>query len=121
VFVSSPEKFADWYNVKIPDAYRKITADDVRLMTECKLIGRYRYYGRPDLETVRGVLQYEQLRENRPVQQDKEKNPPRCKICAQPLPPSPESRAGRPKEYCPGCEPHRSRWRQAKLRHRRRE
>jgi hypothetical protein len=63
VFVSSPEKFADWYNAKIPDACRKITADDVRLMIECHLIGGYRFYGRQDLETVRGVLQYEHLRE----------------------------------------------------------
>jgi len=75
VFVSSPEKFADWFNSKILNACRKVTADDVRIMTECNLIGRYRFYGRQDLETIRGILQYEQLRENRPVQQDKEKKP----------------------------------------------
>jgi hypothetical protein len=75
MFISSPEKFADLFNARIPDACRKITADDVRLMTKCNLIGRYRSYGRQDLETTRAILQYELLREHRPVQQDKEKKP----------------------------------------------
>jgi hypothetical protein len=75
MFVTSPEKFAEWFNAKIPGTNRKITAADVRLMTECNLIGRYRFYERQDLETIRGILQYEQLRENRPVQQAEEEKP----------------------------------------------
>ena len=63
MFITGPDDFAQWFNEKIPDACRKITSDDVSLLTDCKLIGRYNHYIRQDLETVRAVLQYEQLRE----------------------------------------------------------
>ena len=62
MFITSPDRFAGWFNEKIPHTCRKIITDDVRLMTECNLIGRHRFYGRLDGETVRGVFQYEQLR-----------------------------------------------------------
>jgi hypothetical protein len=101
---------------KSPAACRKITSDGVCLMTECKLIGMYRFYGCQDMETVRAVLQYEQLRGHRPIKQDKEKKPPCCKSCGQQLPPDPEVKFGRPKEYCNNCEPSRSKLRNRKWR-----
>ena len=54
MFITSPEAFADLFNIKSPGAYRKVTFDDVCHMTGCKLIDRYRFYGRQDLETIRG-------------------------------------------------------------------
>jgi hypothetical protein len=60
-----PDKFAAEVNAKLPGAHRQISADDIRDMTTCGLIGRYGYYIHLDLETCRAILQYEQLRENR--------------------------------------------------------
>jgi len=60
-----PEDFAAWFNKAIPGAYRSITAQDVQDMVTSGLIGRYGYYMQLDIETVRAILQYEQLRENR--------------------------------------------------------
>ena len=114
--ITRPDKFATWFNLKVPGAYRRITADDVRLLTECGLIGKYNYYGRLDLETVRGILRYEQLREKRlqrPAPDDAGEAPC-CKGCGQTL--SAESRVGRPKEYCAQCEPTRARLRSRKWR-----
>lgn len=62
--ILSPDRFAEWLNRVVP-AYRKITPEDARDLTECGLIGKYQYYGRADLETVRAILQYEQMREER--------------------------------------------------------
>ena len=59
------EDFVAWFNKTIPGACRSITTQDVRNMTTCGLIGRYGYYIHLDIETVRAVLQYEQLRESR--------------------------------------------------------
>ncbi|MBA7599411.1 hypothetical protein ES703_06444 [subsurface metagenome] len=59
------ERFAAQFNAKLPGAYRQITAQDVRAMTDCGLIRRYGYYIHSDLETVRAVLQYEQILEKR--------------------------------------------------------
>ena len=117
MFITSPEVFAEWFNIKVRGAYRKITADDVSLMTECKLVGIYGFYGRQDLETVRGILQYEQLREKQPIQQDEEKKLPTCKLCKQPLPPKPGGKPGKHKEYCSDCEPFRNKERQKHFRH----
>jgi hypothetical protein len=127
MFITSPEAFAEYFNTKIPDVYRKITVDDVRLMTECGLVGRYNYYIRQDLETVRGVLMYEQMREKLPEKQEKrpveksndvERSVTQCKSCSRPLPPEFDGKKGRRKEYCPECEPSRNRERQKKLRRR---
>ncbi|MFC1894058.1 hypothetical protein ACFLYR_08635 [Chloroflexota bacterium] len=97
MFVNSPKKFAAWFNEKYIGAYRRITTEDVREMTVCGLIGRYRYYSPPqDGETIRGILQYEQLREKRSEQgfaEDKFESP-ECKMCGQPLFPDPESKTG---------------------------
>ncbi len=119
---SDPKHFAEWFNHKYPGAYRQITYEDVKDMTDCGLIYRHKCYsGSEDGETIRGVLQYEQLRENRSLLQDKEKKPPTCRRCRQPLPPNPEDNSGRHKEYCSNCEPQRNRERQKKLMHRRRK
>ena len=120
--ITSPDEFAEWFNNKYQGAYRKINTEDVRDMTTCGLIGRYRYYSlSQDGETVRGILEYEQLREKRsakPTLEDKQE-PLKCKSCKQPLPPEPESKKGRPKEYCISCESFRNkerydRWRKRK-------
>jgi hypothetical protein len=74
MLITSTKASAEWFNEKIPDACRKITSDDVCLMIECKLIGMYRFYGCQDMETVRAVLQYEQLRGHRPIKQDKKRS-----------------------------------------------
>jgi hypothetical protein len=122
MFITSPEKFAEWFNKKYKGTHRQILTDDVKDMTVCGLVHRFGYYGEStDGETIRGILQYEQLRENRSLQQEKENKPPTCKICGQPLLANPQGTIGRPKEYCSGCERHRNRERQKKLRYRRNE
>lgn len=118
MFITKPEAFAEWFNEKIPDAYREITSDDVRLMTECKLIGRYDYYLRQDLETARALLQYEQLWQKRIQEQKTEdkSEPLKCKRCGQLLPHQYETQKGRPREYCQLCEPSRVKERNRKYR-----
>ncbi|MFC2004814.1 hypothetical protein ACFLUY_01175 [Chloroflexota bacterium] len=117
MFITHPEAFADLFNTKIPDAHRKITSNDVRLMTKGNLIYKYGFYGSQDLELVRGILQYEQLREYRPVPltSEDEPEPPKCKKCEQPLPYWPRGKRGRPREYCSECESLRIRDRQRKF------
>jgi hypothetical protein len=39
--ITSPEKFADFFNAKVPGAHRQITVDDVRDMVTCGLIGKF--------------------------------------------------------------------------------
>ena len=120
--ITSPEKFVTWLNLVVPGAYRTITTQDARDMTECGLIGRYGYYGRSDLEMVRAILQYELLREKRrqkPPMEQALLEPQQCKGCGKPLPTQPEAKKGRPKEYCASCESFRSRERYRKWRDRR--
>ncbi|MFC2042353.1 hypothetical protein ACFLTV_02515 [Chloroflexota bacterium] len=110
--------------MKYPGAYRQITGNDVEDMTISGLIGRYRYYSESlDGEIIRGILQYEQLREKRPaIQTTKDKlGPPTCKICEQPLPPEPENKTGRPKAYCSACETLRNQERKKKSRRQRKK
>ncbi|MFC1940218.1 hypothetical protein ACFLXO_06000 [Chloroflexota bacterium] len=121
---TNPDKFAAWFNSVVPGAYRKITAQDTRDMTECGLIKCYGgYFSRVDLETVRALLRYEQMREKRSAQEALEytKEPAKCKMCGQSLPPEPEDKAGRPKEYCSECESFRNNERQKKRRRRHRK
>jgi hypothetical protein len=65
MFINTPETFAEWFNVTYPSSYRKITGEDVRDLTVCGLIYRDgRYFSRDkDGETIRAILQYEQMRE----------------------------------------------------------
>ena len=107
MFITSPENFASWFNQTFPGAYRRITAGDVRGMTACGLICHYRTYSLSrDGETVRGILQYEQMREKQSTQPipKEEREPPKCKMCGQLLPIEQKRESGRPKEYCPKCE-----------------
>ena len=121
---TNPDKFAAWFNLVVPGAYRQITTQDIRDMTECKLLRCYGgYYSRTDLETVRALLQYEQMREKRSakVLREDKSEPACCKKCGQPLPSEPEGKKGRPREYCPSCESFRNaeryrRWRKKKRR-----
>jgi len=125
MFINSPNKFAVWFNEKYMGAYRKITAEDVRDMTACRLIGRYRSYSKSlDGETIRGILQYEQLRDKRSAIQTTEDKleSMKSKTCEQPLPPEPEkNKTGRPKEYCSGYESLRNKERKKKSRRQRRQ
>ena len=123
MFITSPEVFADLFNTKIPDAYRKVTSNDVRLMTECHLIGKYNFYIMDDLETVRGILEYEQLREKRPAQSTIENShePPKCKMCGELLHLQPSGKKGRLKEYCQQCQSARVTERYRRWRKKRKE
>ena len=108
---SNPEKFATWFNMKFPGAYRSITKDDIIDLTECGLIHRYGHFSlSQDLETIRAILQYEKLWEKRSERESAEDKlePPKCKKCKQPLPPKFEGKKGRPKEYCHSCESSRN-------------
>ena len=58
-------KFATRFNSLFPGAHRKITADDVREMAKCGLIGRHGYFEQLDLHTINGILGYELLRAQR--------------------------------------------------------
>ncbi|MFC1926216.1 hypothetical protein ACFLWV_00495 [Chloroflexota bacterium] len=85
-------------------------------MNKCGLIGRYGYYSPIDLETVRKILRYEQLREKRPKKIPKGSvcEPPLCKLCSKPLSPVPEGKKGRRRVYCLECQPKRVRLRYKK-------
>ena len=110
--LTSPDKFAAVFTTTFPGAYRSVTSQDVRDMTECGLIGKYgEYYYRTDLERVRAILQYEQMREKRSARCIKEEEPqlpPSCKMCGRLLITQSNGKKGRPREYCPGCESSRS-------------
>ena len=119
--ITSPKQFAEWFNAKVHGAHRQITVDDVRDMTTCGLIGRYGYYIQLDIETVRAILQYEQLRQNR-HKRDEIKDDDgaiHCRMCGAVLA-KPEAKRGRPVEYCPQCGPFRGRERNRKWRGRQR-
>lgn len=106
---SNAKRFADLFNAKLPGAHRQITVQDIKDMTDCNLIKRYGYYIHSDLETVRAVLQYEQLLEKRlkkPLNEEK-LILPRCKMCGGQLLVQLEGKKGRPREYCQKCEKSR--------------
>jgi len=111
MLIASPDKFAAEFNHMVPGAYRSIDAQDVRDMTHCGLIGRYGHYGRPDIETIRGILQHEELRQKRADKDTTVQNqePLRCKRCGKPLSYQQYGKKGRPREYCPACEAFRAR------------
>ena len=121
---SNPNRFAAWFNMTYQGAHRRITTEDVEDMTTCGLIGRYRYYSTSqDGEIIRGILQYEQIRETRSTQKATEDKlePPKCKMCGKTLPPQSEVKKGRPRQYCPSCQSSRAteryrRWRKRKRR-----
>ena len=123
MYITNPDKFAVWFSEKYPGAYRRITAEDVSDLTTCGLIGHHQYYSKSrDGETVRGILEYEQMMEKRFVKEtiDNNQESPTCKICSQPLPTETDNKIGRPREYCPECQSLRNKDRQKRLRRRRR-
>jgi hypothetical protein len=69
--ITSPERFANFFNCKVSSARRQVTVDDVRLLTECGLIKHYGFYDNTDLQTVIGILKYEQLREKKTKKETK--------------------------------------------------
>ena len=112
-----PDKFSDEVNAKLLGAYRQITADDVRDMVDCGLIGKYGYFINLDLETIRAVFQYEQLRTNR-QKRDEIKDDDgviHCRRCGVVLA-RPRAKRGRPNEFCDKCQPFRGRERHKKWR-----
>jgi len=120
-FRTNPDRFAKDFNAVVPGAYRRITPDDVRDMHDCDLIGRYYFYGHNDIETIRAILRYEELRkkriEKRPLNSMSDIRT--CRLCGMILPTEPIGKYGRPKEYCASCEPARSKTRYRKWRARR--
>jgi hypothetical protein len=117
-FIVRPEDFAEWFTKAIPGAYRSVTAQDVQDMTTCGLIGKYGFYGNLDLEMVRCILLYEQLRQNRQKRDEIRDNEGivHCRRCGVVLVPKPKAKQGRPSEYCADCEPFRGRERYRKWR-----
>ena len=114
-FITSPDKFADLFNIKVPGAYREITASDIRDMTTCGIIGRYGYFIHLDIETVRRILQYEQLRQNRQKRDEIRDSDGaiHCRRCGVVLDKT-DGKKGRPREYCPDCDRFRGRERRRK-------
>ena len=104
-----PEEFAKWFTKAIPGAHRQITTQDVRDMTTCGLIGRYGYYIHLDIETVRAILQYEKLRQNRQKRDELRDSEGimHCRRCGVALS-KPDGKCGRPREYCTDCESSRT-------------
>ncbi|MBA7634088.1 hypothetical protein ES703_41667 [subsurface metagenome] len=116
---SNAERFADLFNAKLPGAYRQITVQDIRAMTDCGLIRRYGYYIHSDLITVMALLQYERSIEKRMKPPEDKPQILCCKLCGEPLPTKPEGKKGRPREYCSKCESLRRKDRYRKWRTRR--
>jgi hypothetical protein len=122
VVTCGPEEFAEWFNERYPGAYRHIVTEDIKDLTDRGLIHHRGYYGgSSDGETIRAILQYEQLREKPLTQQRIEKMRPCCRRCGKPLILTLQDKPGRPKEYCPVCEPFRNKERQKLLRYRRKK
>jgi hypothetical protein len=122
IYTASPERFAEYFNKRMPGAYRQIGAQDVRDMTECGLVKRYGSYGNTDIQIVIGVLNYEQLLEKRKQKAIRleQSQPHHCRLCGEPLPTEPEGKKGRPREYCDACESKRAKdrnrtWRKRRL------
>jgi hypothetical protein len=60
--VADPAKFAVKFNFTVPGAHRLVTAEDIRQISQCGLIGRHGFFTREDLETVRGIILYEKMK-----------------------------------------------------------
>ena len=121
LYTTSPDKFAKDFSKTVPGAYRQISTQDIRDMTDCGLIKRYGSYSSTDLQTVIGVLRYEQLLEKRKQKtiEREQGQQHSCKLCGESLPPEREGKKGRPREYCDYCESKRAKERNSKWRKRR--
>jgi hypothetical protein len=108
--INNPKKFAAEFNQTVPNAFRKVDAEDIQYMTDCGLIRRYSgCYIRDDLQTVLGVLNYEHLQQNRQVRSEikDEDGTLHCKRCRTVLADQPHGSRGRPREFCEECEHER--------------
>ena len=76
-------------------------------MTEHGLIGKYKYYGPADLQTVRAILACEQLRYERSEKARLKNTPKTCKRCGELLLTQSDGKKRIPKEYCADCESFR--------------
>jgi len=117
--INNPDKFAKWFNSTVQGAYRQLTVQEAHDMTHVGLIGLYGgYYLHSDLETVRKLLQLEQLQQNRQVRSEikDEDGTLHCKRCHVVLPDQPNGQVGRPREYCDSCESARTKERHCKWR-----
>ena len=112
-----PEKFAAEVNARLLGAHRQIRVDDVRDMVNCGLIGKFDCFLDLDIETVRAILQYEQLLQARQKRDEikDEDGVIHCRGCDSALP-EPEGKKGRPREYCTDCESARATMRGRKWR-----
>jgi len=112
-----PDKFAAEVNAKLPGAHRQITVGDVKDMVVCGLIGKFDCFLDLDIETVRAILQYEQLRLDRRKRDEirDSEGIMHCRRCGVALS-KPDGKCGRPREYCPACESSRSTMRARKWR-----
>jgi len=90
----------------------------VRDMTTCGSIGKYGYYGNLDVEMVRCVLLYEQLRQNRQKRDEirDSEGLMHCRRCGVALVAKPKAKRGRPSQYCAECQPFKRRERYKKWR-----
>jgi hypothetical protein len=123
MFITNPEAFAEYFNKKYPGAYRRITAEDVNDMASCGLIHRYGFFSESmDGETVRAVLKYEQLRQNRQKRDEirDAEGGIHCRRCGKLLLSQDKAKNGRRREYCHECEPYVLRERNQKWRKRKR-
>ncbi len=59
------QQFAERFNSMFPGVHRPLAAEDVRELVNCGLIRRHGYYEWLDLQTVRGILQYERSQAQR--------------------------------------------------------
>ena len=57
------------------------------------------------MESLFKTLNYDDLSKQ---EREQVSQAPCCKLCGQPLPPEPEGKTGRPKEYCQQCQPLRA-------------
>lgn len=115
--METPESFVKYFNKTIPGIWRQLTIEDVRKLTEFRLVKVYGYFSQSrDLEIVRAILTFEDWRRSQQPQPGKEENKvvqePLCKLCGKSFPRS-EKQTGRHHEYCSDCQKNRAnmRWR----------
>ena len=107
--ITNPVEFAQDFNFQVPGAYRPMTVEDIRALTDHGLIKRYGYYSPDDMQTIISILNYEQwrLKHSSKLIKQLESSEPVCKLCGNSLPIPPEGKHGRHKEYCSDCERYR--------------
>ena len=114
ISVVEAQQFAGLFNEKVVGAYRQVTTYDILLMARVGLIGQYDRLFSWEIETVRRILRYEQLRDKQPEPPTLSGNAPEpqvCRLCKQHLATRKEGKRGRPQLYCDACVIERARQR----------